>query len=77
MSNLDLDWVTTEELVEYLMGRFDHAVFTGLHVTQNNEDGTGDNRAIHIWKGCGLTCAGLASEVQSRILQRRAIESEP
>lgn len=67
----DLELITTEALLDEIMRRFEHGVFAGMNVTVDNQDGTGDNCAQYVWKGCSLTCAGLAAEVQSRILSDR------
>ncbi len=67
----DLELVSTEALLEELMRRVEHGIFSGLRITVNNGDGTGDNEAMHVWKGCSLTCAGLATELQYRILRKR------
>lgn len=66
-----LELVDTNTLIEEVMRRFEHGVFSGFCVTVNNQDGTGDNMAAHVWKGCSLTCAGLASELEYRILRSR------
>lgn len=67
----ELELFTTEELITEVLNRMDHGIFAGMIVTASNEDGTGDNYAQHLWKGCSLTCAGLASEIQHRILRSR------
>lgn len=72
----DIELLTTEILLTELMRRFDHAIFSGFIVTVDNKDGTGDNYAQHVWKGCSLTCAGLAGEIQARILANRIDREE-
>jgi len=67
-----LDLISTEQLIEELFRRVDHGVFAGFAIVVDNQDGTGDNEARHVWKGCSITCAGLATELQYRILRSRS-----
>ena len=76
MTDPDLELITTEDLIEELMRRADHGVFSAMIVTKDNKDGSGDNYAQHVWKGCSLTCAGLAAELQQRILRKRMDQPE-
>ena len=76
MTMPDLELVSTDDLIAELLRRMDHAVFSGLRVTVENEDGTSDNNAVHAWTGCSVTCAGLAGEAQFRILRSRC-QTEP
>jgi hypothetical protein len=71
----DLELLATDTLLQELFHRFDHGAFCGLiSVTVDNQNGTGDNQAIHVWKGCSLTCAGLIAECQGKILRQRTID---
>ena len=65
--NAKEDWrfLSTETLLEEVLGRYDHAVFAGL-VTGR---GDGSQQAIRRkWKGNHATCAGLGFSVSYAIL---------
>lgn len=73
MNNPDFDLVLTDTLLQELSRRFDHFIFSGLTIRVVNQNGTGDNQAVHVWKGCSLTCAGLAAELQNKIIRQRIV----
>lgn len=56
----DLAFATNDDLITELLGRFDHAAFTGLKVTNESAQAMTVNRR---WKGNSFTVAGLAAEI--------------
>jgi hypothetical protein len=60
----DLSLVTTDSLLEELERRFDDMVFAGT-VNRTNDRQFRQS----FWNGCSLPCAGLAAELQQKILR--------
>jgi hypothetical protein len=58
-----LELATTDELINELMSRFEHAVFCGMKLP--TEDWQNINRK---WKGNSHTCAGLGFQVARTVL---------
>jgi len=61
--NTDLELITTEVLIEELVGRFDHAVFCGLKVQHQKQV------LIHRkFSGNPWTCSGLAQSMSLKAI---------
>jgi hypothetical protein len=72
MTDPDLSLVDTNALIEALASRMDHFVVAGMQITVANQNGSGNSNVRHFWKGCGLTCVGIAHELAAHILLDRA-----
>ncbi len=72
MENLDLKLVPTSDLLEEVLHRFDHAVFSGMRVQNNNDIDT-----MGRWHGNSFACAGLAVDVQQRCIKAFHDKSRP
>ena len=61
----DLSLVTTNDLIDEMLNRFDHAVFMGIKALDivNKEDDTTRISSFRNWKGNSYTCAGLAQSL--------------
>lgn len=57
------EFVSTDALVDELLGRFEHVVFCGLRILTDNE-----TTIVRRWKGNAITCAGLGTEVGHAVL---------
>jgi hypothetical protein len=68
---MDLELVPTEDLINELLTRHDHAVFAGLFTPV---DGTVQIRLR--WKGNTHTCVGLATDVGDAALEGFYSEAE-
>ena len=62
----DLSVVPTGELLDAIVGRFDHAVFIGMQ-EQYTSDGLHAYRRR--WNGNSHTCAGLSLDMASRVIE--------
>ncbi len=69
---MDLETVSTDELVDELQKRFDHVVFAAVKEMDQVHDAS-DVR----WKGSRLTCAGLAQWANRCLLAAYAKERNP
>lgn len=59
----DLELVSTDDLLDEIMKRFDHVVFIG------RKDGAEEPNVYHRrWAGDYHTCIGLSHDMQDRIL---------
>lgn len=56
---MDLDLISTDDLMEELFGRFDHAVFEGVKVNVTREESVIERQ----WKGDALMCCGLGTHI--------------
>jgi hypothetical protein len=61
---VSLEFIDTEELVNEVLSRFDHAGFVGLLDRTDHE-----YHARYRWRGNGHTIVGLASAMQRIILR--------
>lgn len=64
-----LEFVTTEELLEELQGRYDFAVFAGYRYLSDNQCGTSVD-----WKGGAVPCIGLAEYAKQRLSHSAAVD---
>lgn len=70
MSVDDLDFVTTEDLLDQLAKRFDHAAFTGMLVlTGDEESEEGEQRILRRWLGNTHTVAGLIEDLKVTMIR--------
>lgn len=60
----DIKLLPTDDLINELLERFDHALFTGMQININSQ---GEHITVRKWKGNYATTAGLASQVIHRI----------
>lgn len=70
--SMGLESYTTQELLDEVLGRMDHAVFCGLFIKTGNEAQT-----LRRWKGNYNTAAGLAQEMSGIILRRKWRKERP
>ena len=65
----NLEYATTYEMVEELMERFDHAVFVGLRITEDDDgEGTGEMASFMRYAGSHHAVAGLMADAQVEVL---------
>lgn len=66
-----LTYATTQNLLEELTSRFDHAVFLGRSVRLEGFDGKGDPKPVETerwrWKGDARVCQALGQTLSIRI----------
>ena len=62
----DLDLISTDDLVDNLLTRFDHSAFVGM---QMDHSGPEQHRYDKWWKGNSHTTIGLLVELESTILK--------
>lgn len=74
MTTPDLNFVSSDDLLNELLSRCDHALFTGLVVMTGEENGEGVHRVMRRWVGNSHTNMGLAHDLQTRILEDYRIE---
>ncbi len=74
--NTDLELCSTEEIFSELVRRFDHAVFVGMQIEVENQDGTGDYSVTMRLTGNMITCIGLCMEGANCISHARRKESK-
>lgn len=72
MSQTELSFETTDDLLEELLHRFDHAIFAGM----NYVDDDGTHKCQRRWRGNSFTCAGLASDMNLVVLHEYHEECE-
>src|SRR5690348_5687196 len=59
-----IELASDDELITELLGRFDHAAFTGMRIeTEDVITKTGGHSVLRKWKGNSYTVAGLAAHV--------------
>lgn len=63
MTNEDLQLLPTDDLINALIARFDHAVFSGMKTGLND----GKHLTLRRWTGNSATCSGLCSQLDFRI----------
>ena len=68
MSEVDLSFVSTEDLEEELLNRVDHGVIVLMHIMED-VDGMSKYRVSRRWVGNSITCVGLSTAVSKSILQ--------
>ena len=56
----DIQLISTKDLIDEVMNRFDHAVFSGMRVGSQGRDSYTARR----WLGNKATCSGLCSQLQ-------------
>ena len=68
MTASDLELVSTADLLNEAMGRFDHSGFFGLRIISGEEGDIGRHNILRQWCGNSHTCAGLAVDLEGSIL---------
>lgn len=69
---IDLETVSTDDLIDELQRRFDHSIFAGVKEMDDSHDAS-DVR----WKGSRLQCAGLSQWANRLVLASYAKERMP
>jgi len=67
----DMKFISTNELLQEILSRFDHAIFIGIRCLDMVKK-EGDITRIETsrkWKGNSYTCAGMAMEIGREILE--------
>lgn len=72
--DIDLSVIPTKELVDELVGRFDHSVFCGMQV---GGAGPKDSVFRRRWKGNTHTCVGLTEDMKVTMLRHFHDEQKP
>ena len=73
----DLELVSTDDLLEELLSRVDHGIFSAL---QTGTHGGNNHTYIGRWTGNTHTCIGLGADLNRRMLddiRSRSTDAEP
>ena len=70
-----IELIHTDDLIEELLKRHDHAVFMGIKVRGNKDED--DIRSVRRWIGNTYTCSGLCSSLNRAILNDYGDREEP
>lgn len=64
---MDLTPIPTDDLIKTLLERYEHAIFMGVCIPNNNN--TGEIISNWRWSGNSYTCAGLCADLSTSILR--------
>ena len=71
----DITLISTRDLVEELLDRFDHAVFAGIKVVSTKE--VSPIQTFRRWVGNSYTCSGICAGLNQTILKDFSDREEP
>ncbi len=66
----EIGLILTEELIQELLNRYEHAIFMGVKIPQLEKDGkyVGEIVSLRRWIGNSYTCAGLCASLSRSIM---------
>lgn len=69
---MNLDLVSTKDLIDAVMDRYDHAIFGGLNARTKTE-----RAGLYVFVGDPWHCAGLCADVQRTVLDSADEDGTP